>query len=85
MIFQSGFFKTNKKNSFHFKLIRYGHYIELSIDGVVKLTLMDYTYSGSGIGLYSASSVISLQDSMVKILPDPEEEYASQEEAQKIE
>jgi beta-fructofuranosidase len=46
---------------------------------------MDYTYSGSGIGLYSASSVISLQDSMVKILPDPEEEYASQEEAQKIE
>src|SRR5688572_17872421 len=82
---QSGFFTTNKKNSFHFKLIRYGHYIELSIDGVVKLTLMDYTYSGAGIGLYSASSVISLQDSMVKILPDPEEEYASQEEAQKIE
>ena len=81
---QSNFFTTNKKNSFHFKLIRYGHYIELSIDDVVKLTLMDYTYSGNGIGLYSASSVISLQHSTVKILSDPEEEYASQEEAQKI-
>lgn len=69
--------------SFQFRLIRYGHYIELSIDGVVKLTLMDYTYSGKGIGLYTSSSVISLQNSFVKILPDPEEEYASQEEAQK--
>ena len=45
---------------------------------------MDYTYCGNGLGLYSASSVISLQNSMVKILPDPEEEYASQEEAGKI-
>jgi len=82
---QSGVFTTNEERSFHFRLIRYGHYIELSIDGVVKLTLMDYTYSGNGIGLYSASSVISLQHSTVKVLPDPEEEYASQEEAQKIE
>lgn len=82
---QSGVFTTNEERSFHFRLIRYGHYIELSIDGVVKLTLMDYTYSGAGIGLYSASSVISLQHSTVKVLPDPEEEYASQEEAQKIE
>ena len=79
---QSGMFPI--KRSFHFRLIRYGHYIELSIDGVVKLTLMDYTYMSSGIGLYSASSVISLQNSNVKALPDPEEEYASQEEAQKL-
>ena len=82
---QSAVFTTNEKNTFHFKLIRYGHYIELSIDGIVKLTLMDYTYSGNGIGLYSASSVISLQQSVVRTLPDPEGEYASQEEAQKIE
>ncbi|MDQ6762473.1 MAG: glycosyl hydrolase family 32, partial [Bacteroidota bacterium] len=81
---QSGIFSMKKKNSFHFKLIRYGNYIELSIDDEVKLTLMDYAYSGSGLGLYSASSIISLQQSMVKILPDPEEEYASQEEAGKL-
>ncbi|MCW3119375.1 MAG: hypothetical protein JWM28_3457 [Chitinophagaceae bacterium] len=82
---QSGFYTPNETKSFYFKLIRYGHYIELSIDDVVKLTLMDYTYSGNGLGLYSASSVISLQKSLIKVLPDPEEEYASQEEAQKIE
>ncbi|HEU5292289.1 MAG TPA: glycosyl hydrolase family 32 [Cyclobacteriaceae bacterium] len=75
---QSGIFAANR--SFHFKLIRYGHYIELSINGAVKLTLIDYTYSGQGLGLYSASSVISLQDSTLRILPEPEEEYASQED-----
>lgn len=82
---QSGFFNSNEKNSFNFKLIRYGHYIELSINDAVILTLMDYTYSGTGVGFYSASSVIILEDSLVKILPDLEEEYASQKEAQKTE
>ncbi len=76
---QSNFFTTNKKNSFYFRLIRYGRYIELSIDGIVKLTLIDYTYSGNSIGLYSASSVVSLQHSVLKVLPDPTSEYASQE------
>jgi beta-fructofuranosidase len=81
---QSAVFTINEDRSFYFKLIRYGSYIELSVDTVVKLTLMDYTYSGKGIGFYSASSVLSLQDVTVKILPDPEEEYASQEEEQKL-
>jgi beta-fructofuranosidase len=45
--------------------------------------LMDYTFSGRGIGLYSSSSVISLRQSTLKVLPNPLEEYASQEEAQK--
>lgn len=81
---QSNTFTVNAEKSFRFKLIRYGHYIELSIDDIVKLTLMDYTYSGDFIGLYSASSIISLQQSAIDVLPDPEEEYASQEEAQSI-
>jgi beta-fructofuranosidase len=45
---------------------------------------MDYTFSGNSIGLYSASSVISLQNSKVMILPNPPGEYASQEETQKL-
>lgn len=81
---QAGVFRMNGIKSFLFRLIRYGNYIELSIDGEVKLTLMDYAFSGDGIGLYSSSSVISLQDSIVKILPDPKDEYASQEEAGKL-
>lgn len=78
---QSGVFSVNEQKTFRFRLIRYGHYIELSLNGVVKLTLMDYTYSDGGIGLYSASSVIALQESSIGILPDPQDEYASQEEA----
>jgi len=78
---QSAFFIPGTDRTFYFSLIRYGHYIELSIDNEVKLTLMDYTYVGNYIGIYSASSVISLQSSTVKILTPPEEEYASQEEA----
>ncbi|HVZ98673.1 MAG TPA: hypothetical protein VG847_17445 [Chitinophagaceae bacterium] len=79
---QEGIFPA--KRSLHFRLIRYGRYIELSIDGVVKLTLMDYKYSGNNIGLYSASSVISLQESVLRLLPQPEEEYASQEQTEKF-
>jgi beta-fructofuranosidase len=81
---QSNFFSVPKEKSFRFRLIRYGNYIELSIDGIVKLTLMDYRYTGSRIGLYSASSIISLQDSFICLLPDPENEYASQEESRKF-
>ncbi|MEP6627393.1 MAG: hypothetical protein ABJA32_05380, partial [Ginsengibacter sp.] len=81
---QSAVFTINEDRSFYFKLIRYGNYIELSIDGMVKLTLIDYNYSGDGIGLYSASSILSLQELTVKVLPDPEEEYASQEVEQKL-
>ena len=80
---QSNLFTVNADRCFHFSLLRYGNYIEVSVDGTVKLTLIDYMYSGNFMGLYSASSKISLQDSIVKILPDPEEEYASQEEVQK--
>lgn len=84
---QNFIFETLQTNNFtppedhivNFKLIRYGNYIELSIDGIVKLTLIDYRYSGSLIGLYSSSSVISLQSSSLSSLSDPENEYAAQE------
>lgn len=81
---QSAVFGVNDDKSFHFKLIRYGNYIELSIDGIVKLTLIDYTFSGNGLGLYSSSSVISLQHSTLSCLPDPKGEYASQEDIKKF-
>ena len=77
---QSNIFKTKQSKSFYFQLIRYGHYIEVSIDEVVRLTLIDYTFSGAGIGVYSASSVISLQHMCLKSIPSPENEYASQQE-----
>lgn len=81
---QAGFFATESE-IIRFRLIRYGHYIELAIEGIVILTLMDYTYTHEYIGLYTSSSTICLSDSVLKVLPSPEEEYASQETSQKIE
>ena len=81
---QFGVFNPNQGEPFHFRLIRYGNYIELSLDGEVKLTLVDYAFSGGNIGLYTASSVISLKDSVIKYLPEMKDEYASQEEAGKL-
>ena len=80
---QQSVFKTNSDRRYHFRLLRYGNYIELSIDGLVKLTLIDYMYSGKGIGFYSASSIISARDILVKTLAEPRNEYASQEEEKK--
>ncbi len=67
----------------HFKLICYGNYIELSVNGEVKLTLMDYTWSGPGMGLFTTASSIILEESIIKTLPHVVNEYASQEATQK--
>jgi beta-fructofuranosidase len=77
---QSNLFPVPANGIFSFRLIRCGNYIELSIDGVIRLSLMDYKFSAAGLGLYSASSEIVLTESKWKCLPDPKEEYAGQED-----
>lgn len=77
---QSNIFKTSSPTNFRFKLIRYGNYIEVAIDEIIRLTLIDYSYSGTGIGVYSASSIICLENISVHTLPSPQSEYASQKE-----
>ncbi|GAA5224694.1 glycoside hydrolase family protein [Membranihabitans marinus] len=74
---QSGLFNPPENRKINFSLIIYGHYIELSIANKVVLTLVDYKYTGDRIGIYSASSVISLIDSTIHTLKEPETEYAS--------
>ncbi len=76
-VLQDNSFTINPRYTYHFKLIRFGNYIELAIDGLVKLTLIDYNYNNNFIGLYSASSVVSLNNSFIKKLPPLEDEYIS--------
>jgi beta-fructofuranosidase len=45
-----------------FKLICYGNYIELSVNGEVKLTLMDYIWSGPGMGLFTTATSVVLEE-----------------------
>ena len=52
----------------HFKLIHYGNYIEFSIDGEVKLTLIDFANTGKNMGLYTCSSELTLENSTLKTL-----------------
>jgi beta-fructofuranosidase len=75
---QTNNFNPPKDHIIRFRLIRFGNYIELSVDGVVKLTLMDYRYNGPFIGVYSSSSVLSLTNSKLCSLSEPEGEYAAQ-------
>lgn len=72
---QDHMFAVNENFTYHFQVIRYGGYIELSIDGIVKASLADYKYAGKNMGIYSASSLISLQQSVIKVLPPPTSEY----------
>ncbi len=75
---QSNQFRPRKNDyRLHFKLIKYGSYIELSIDGEIKLTLMDFTYKSNEVGLYTCSSSMSVEYSNLKVLPNPDEEYGS--------
>lgn len=77
---QANQFKTKKdKHSLIFKLIRYGSYIEFSIDGEIKLTLVDFANNGKNLGLYSCSSIMTLENTVFKKLKNPTEEYASEE------
>ncbi|MBY5956666.1 family 43 glycosylhydrolase [Membranicola marinus] len=73
---QTGLFKPSPDRKIQFRLIRYGYYIELSIDDRVILTLVDYQFEGDLIGLYSASSILSMSNSRIHILGEPETEYA---------
>lgn len=73
---QTGLFQPSADRKVHFKLISYGSYLELSINNRVILTLVDYQFDGERIGLYSASSIVSLSKSRIHILKQPETEYA---------
>lgn len=76
---QDTIFPVNPERTYSFSLLRYGSYIELSIDGIVKLTLIDFQYSGKNLGFYSSSSAISIKNSTIHVLPDPKSEYMVEE------
>jgi len=75
---QTNNFKPSTTLDYAFELIRYGHYIELSIDGVVCLSLVDRGLDGDFIGLYSESAEVSLHESSLMELNDHREDHLTQ-------
>ena len=73
-------FEHDKHKRIKFSLISFGSYIELSINGFVKLTLVDSMFSGGFIGLYCCSATAGLKNSVLRKLSEPETEYAKDRE-----
>ncbi len=71
---QSNNFRPNTTLDYKFELIRYGHYIELSIDGVVCLSLVDGGLEGDHVGVYCESAEVSLHESMLLELNDHQQD-----------
>jgi beta-fructofuranosidase len=74
---QTNQFEIHEEKEIYFKIIRYGNYYELSINDIVKLTLLDFKYSEGKIGVYVCSAIVSVSDSKIHVLPEPENEYAT--------
>ncbi|WP_348800286.1 glycosyl hydrolase family 32 [Flavobacterium adhaerens] len=74
---QTNQYDIQEEKEIYFKIIRYGNYYELSINGVVKITLLDFKYNEGKIGVYICSAVVSVSESKIHILPEPKNEYAS--------
>lgn len=64
---------------FDFELLRYGHYIEFSVDGIVRLSLVDAKFSGPIIGLYGDSTDMELVESELLRLKGAKEDELSQQ------
>lgn len=67
---QTNIFQPNRMLRYSFRLIRYGHYIELSLDGEVKLSLVDSRYSGNRIGIYVESAELALLGASISKLDE---------------
>lgn len=73
---QTNQFPIPKNRSISFKLVKYERYFELSINGVIKLTLLDFKYSNEFVGIYTCSSTVILQNSFFHKLDQQDSEYS---------
>jgi beta-fructofuranosidase len=64
-------FPANPDGRYAFRLLRWGSYIELSLDGVVRLTLVDARFKGRNLGVYVESAEVALSTSVVHSLEPP--------------
>lgn len=68
-------FPPNPEGRYAFSLIRWGSYIELSIDGVVRLTLVDARFKGRNLGIYVESAELRLEDPLIHALEPPHHDH----------
>jgi beta-fructofuranosidase len=69
-------FPPNPEGRYAFRLIRWGSYIELSLDGVVRLTLVDARFKGRTLGIYVESAEVALSAPILHSLESPVHDQA---------
>ena len=68
---QVGEFTAIPDRRYLLRLIRWGGYIELSVNGVVRLSLVDTRFSGRSIGIYLESAEVTLSSAGLQALEGP--------------
>ena len=71
---QDNEFSTNSDMLYAFKLIRWGSYIELSLNGIVVLSLINSHFNGSRIGFYTESVGLKITESVLYEINEPSSE-----------
>jgi len=74
---QLGTFPPSTDGSYLFSLLRWGSYIELSIDGVVRLTLVDGQFNGRNLGIFVESAEVELASQTLFALAPPSADGSS--------
>ncbi len=69
---QSSSFVSDGEGPWEVMLVGFGSYLELTIDGVVQLTLADHTYSSGRLGVYVESSCLQMDDCRLERLHSPD-------------
>lgn len=70
---QGGNWHSNTPGKAELSLIAFGHYLELSVDGRVILSLADPTFTEGLFGVYLESAAMNLSDVDLRIMRSPEQ------------
>ena len=73
---QAGEFTPIADRRYALRLIRWGSYIELSVNGVVRLSLVDARFIGRRLGIFLESAEIALSSLSLRFLEPPVHDQA---------
>ena len=71
---QTANFLTDREGPWDIELLAYGRYVEFSVDGYVRLSLVDDTFRGGRMGFYTETAQLRLDDLTVQCLRQPRDE-----------
>lgn len=71
---QTANFLSNRQGPWDIELVLYGRYIEFSVDGYVRLTLVDDTFRAGRVGFYTETAQMRIDDLVMQHLRAPHDE-----------